>query len=123
MKIIKTISLLLLIGIVIYNVNYYTGGFLNSILYRHYGKDGGVTRQLQAVSLLSALYYVVLTTNKRLIFFVIGLFMGILSYIVSRFISYNFTSDVGPFCSIFACAISIASFYIINSLINRPRSI
>ena len=110
--IIKTTILILIISYVVYNVNYHTTWIFNSFLHHHYGKDNGISRQIQSACILSALFYFVLATSKKILFLLIGFVIGLLSIILSIIIGYRFV-DNNLFPHILSCVIFISLFYLL----------
>jgi hypothetical protein len=108
--IIKTVILILIISYVVYNVNYHTSWMFNSFLYRHYGKDNGIVRQVQSVCILSPLFYFILANRKKILFLLLGFVVGLLTFILSTYISYPFTNSM-IFPHILACVLFISFFY------------
>jgi hypothetical protein len=112
-NILKTIILVLVISYVIYNVNYYNPSLpFNSFLHHYYGKDDGITRQIESTCFLSALFYFVLSTRNKMLFFLLGFVAGFLSILISIFIFYPIT-DNSLFGHMLGCGLFIGSFYII----------
>ena len=119
--IIKTGTLVLIISYVIYNVNYKTSLPFNSFLHHFYGKDDGITRQAQSVCLLSALFYFVLATRRKILFLLLGLAIGLLCFILSLFIAFRLTDNT-LFPHVMACVLFIGVYYFLPRKWMRDKS-
>jgi len=120
--IIKTVTLVLIISYVVYNVNYYKASWpFNSFLHHHYGKDDGITRQVESVCLLSALYYFVLANRRKLFFLLLGFVVGLLSIILSVRVSYSLMDNI-LYCHILACILFICVFYLLPGKWSHDKS-
>ena len=110
--IVKTVSLIIIISYIVYNVNYETSWPSNSFLHHAYGKDDFISRRLESVCTLSALFYFVLATKRKILFLLLGFVLGLLSFILSFYLFFRLT-DNDLFPHIFAFALSIGLYYVI----------
>jgi hypothetical protein len=83
----------------IYNMDYY------------YGKDNGAFRQLESIIIFSTLFYLIVSKSKKIIFTLLGLFIGVLSGIVTYLIT-----GTGLSFPLFACLIQIILFFILEKM-------
>lgn len=81
-----------------YDLNYYQG------------KDNGFSVRFYSICMLSSLFFVLMSRRKRGLLSVIGVFVGILSIIVSYFIWFMLFEDRGLSFHIIACVLVALQF-------------
>lgn len=114
-KIILPAGLIVIYIIILFYVNFK----IQTDLSFHYGKDGGFFTGLEMISIMSTIYFLVLSKKNRIIFLMVGLFVGIMSYIVSYFAFFYFFNSSDIFFYLFAILIFVLIFHFLEKRSNK----
>lgn len=90
----KKIILPTLLIVVYVIVIFYIDFKIQTDLSYHNGKDGGFFTGLEMISIMSSIYFLVLSEHNKIGFLMIGLIIGIFSYIVSYFATFYFLNSI-----------------------------
>jgi hypothetical protein len=89
----------------------------------HSGKDGGYFKRLESIILLSVLFYVLVSRQKRILYGLIGFVVSIISSFAGVYISYSLHQLLNgdTIMHLIAFGISYLSFFRIEKLIEKKR--
>lgn len=85
----------------------------------HAGKDGGFFTGLEMISIMSSIYFLVLSKSNKIGFLMIGLVVGIFSYILSYFATFYVLNSSDVYYYLIAMIIFILIFHFIEKRFNR----
>lgn len=109
-KIILPTILIVIYIIVIFYIDFK----IQTDLSYHAGKDGGFFTGLEMISLMSSIYFLVLSKHNKIGFLMIGLIVGIFSYILSYFTIFCFLNSSDIYYYLIAMIIFILVFHFIE---------
>ena len=98
----------IVIGIIEYGIRTYDMRF-------YAGKDNGLAKQFESICILSTIYFIIMSKQKRLLYGLFGLLVGIITGVVCYFV----LSSLGVFGLLFhiiSCLIFIIIFHGIEKL-------
>lgn len=116
MKRVILIAVLIVINII---VIFYINFKIQTDLSYHSGKDGGFFTGLEMITIMSSIYFLVLSKKNKLIFFMVGLVIGVISYIASYFLTFYFLNSSNLYYYLMAMIIFILIFNFIEKKVTQ----
>jgi len=109
---ISFIIFIVLIAIVIYIIEY---GIKTYDMRFYTGKDNGLAKQFESICILSTIYFIIMSKQKRLLNGLFGLLVGIITGVVCYFV-LSFLGIFGLLYHILSCLVFIIVFHGIEKL-------
>lgn len=117
-RLVVLVILIIVMSIIIYYIN----GRISAYDLRFYsGKDDGAFVRLESIVIMSSFFYLFMSKKYRIIQFIGGFFIGLLSgiigYILVGLLLYRVFSDFGLTFHILGCIIFMVIFFLIERLV------
>lgn len=113
----KKINLSIALVIIYIIIMFYIDFKIKTDLTYHSGKDGGFFAGLAMISIMSSVYFLVMSKQNKIVFFMIGLFIGVISYLLSYFATFYFLNSSDIYYYLLAMILFISLFHIIKKKI------
>ena len=109
-KIIILICLFVIVTLIINNE------IIKGNMFFYSGKDNGFLVRIETITIMSMLYFFMLSKNKKILNLIIGFFIGILSSIISYFLSFAISYNPTIIFHVIAFCLFSLSYFLINKL-------